>query len=228
MAESIQHPFILVIDRSQSMRGDAIESVNSLVPSMVRILEDEPLVRESALLAIVTFNHEARVVLPLEPISSERLPKLDLEAKSTTLYSKAFHKVEDVLRSGRRRHSDKEWATPIVFFMTDGEPDTEDPWPAAAARLSKLEFAPQIYPIGFGEVKVKTLERIRTDETRAVTVNSGDIETTLRRVLDGVTRTIHYMTTLAMPDASGLPTEVMEPDAEDELEEFASDTDFHL
>lgn len=209
------------------MNGAAIDAINECVPGMVRILADEPRVRESALLSIIAFNDSARVLVPLGPIVSESVADLSLNATGTTLYSKALRSTKIVLETGRTNHPDQNWSRPIVFFMTDGNPTKDDPWPDAVKELRSLSMAPHIYPIGFGDARIATLEQIRTDESFDVSAGAGDIANTMRTVIDGVTRTIHYMSTYKVASVGEISTQFFPYNASDEIDDFTSDTDFH-
>lgn len=222
------HPFILLIDRSGSMEGDAIAAVNEHIPHMIRVLADEPDVVRSALLSIIAFNSTAKVVMPLGQVSEEIADDFNLTAEYRTSFSSAFRIALSELNTGRKKFSGQHWAHPVIFFLSDGAPDKNDNWKAALNSLQAFDPKPHIYPIALGDFDVDVLKEVSSDPSFDVSVSSEDPKALIRRVVSGITRSIHVATSKHVSSMADLVTEVMPYDhASDDIEDFISTEDFH-
>lgn len=221
------HPFMLLIDRSGSMEGDAIAAVNEHIPNMIRVLADEPDAVRSALLSIVAFNSTAKVVMPLGRVSEEVADDFKLSADYTTSFSAAFSIALKELERGRRKFSGQHWQHPVIFFLSDGAPDRKDSWLTALEALKEFDPKPHIYPIALGDFNVEVLKKVSSDPTFDISVSSEDPKALIRRVVSGITRSIHVATSNQVESMADLVTEVMAPhSAASNLDDLISDEDF--
>lgn len=115
-------PVYLLLDTSGSMHGEPIEAVKNGVQVLASTLRQDPHALETAYLSVITFDSEARQVVPLTEISAFQPPVL--EARATTAMGEALslvaQKIEtEVNKSTPEKRGD--WK-PLVFIMTDGEP----------------------------------------------------------------------------------------------------------
>ena len=156
-------PVVLLVDTSSSMAGDPIGAVNHTLPELKQLILDDPTVGEIARIAIVTFATGAELALPLCDLADVDLPRLS--ASGATNYTDAFatarRQLEDGVRSlgkGTRFH------TPVIFFMSDGQPTTGGDWSGALAALTDpgWKFRPEIVAFGFGAADPDTLTRVAT------------------------------------------------------------------
>lgn len=118
-------PVYLVLDTSGSMTGEAIESVNYGISTLVQALRSDPYALETAFLSIITFDSNAQQVVPLTELTQFQLPTLT--AQGTTAMGAALEVLaesiqRDVVKNTAERKGD--WK-PMVFLMTDGMP-TDD------------------------------------------------------------------------------------------------------
>ncbi len=151
-------PIYFVLDTSESMVGEPINSVEKGLVSMLASLRKDPYALESAYLSVITFGTAAKQVVPLTELSRFQVPRLVLG--SGTVLGAALELLEkriaaEVTKSTAETKGDYK---PLVFLMTDGEPT--DRWEAAADRLMRNR-ALQIVAIGCGpDTNLNTLRRI--------------------------------------------------------------------
>ena len=67
-------PVYLLLDTSGSMRGEPIESVKVGLESMISSLRQDPFALESVHLSIITFDRDAKVLVPLTELEVFQLP----------------------------------------------------------------------------------------------------------------------------------------------------------
>jgi uncharacterized protein YegL len=117
-------PVYLLIDTSGSMKGEPITSVNIGLQSMLLHLRQDPLALESVHLSVITFDREARRILPLTELTTASIPYVDTPDSGPTHLGAALellcHVVDqEVVRTTPERKGD--WM-PLLFIMTDGSP----------------------------------------------------------------------------------------------------------
>jgi uncharacterized protein YegL len=118
-------PVYLVLDTSGSMTGEPIEAVKNGLSTLLTALRSDPHALETAYLSVITFDSDARQVVPLTDLASFQEPSLT--AQGTTSLGEALSLVassidREVKKSSPEQKGD--WK-PLVFFMTDGQP-TDD------------------------------------------------------------------------------------------------------
>ena len=118
-------PVYLVLDCSGSMTGEPIEAVKNGMQMLVSALRQDPQALESAYLSVVTFDSNARQVVPLTDLAGFQVPELN--ACGCTAMGEALTLLCDcakreVIKSTPEQKGD--WR-PLVFLMTDGE-STDD------------------------------------------------------------------------------------------------------
>lgn len=118
-------PVYLVLDTSGSMTGEPIEAVKNGLSTLLTALRSDPHALETAFLSVITFDSDARQVVPLTDLASFQEPSL--KAQGTTSMGEALTLVstcidKEVKKSTPEQKGD--WK-PLVFFMTDGQP-TDD------------------------------------------------------------------------------------------------------
>jgi len=118
-------PVYLVLDTSGSMTGEPIEAVKNGLTTLLTALRSDPHALETAFLSIITFDSDAKQIVPLTDLASFQEP--NLTAQGTTSLGEALSLVSacidrEVKKSTPEQKGD--WK-PLVFFMTDGQP-TDD------------------------------------------------------------------------------------------------------
>lgn len=117
-------PVYLLIDTSGSMKGEAIESVNTGLQSMLSFLRQDPFALESVYLSIITFDREVKQLIPLTELESVQLPRIETPDSGPTHLGEALKLLcesvdREVIRNTEQQKGD--WM-PLLFIMTDGSP----------------------------------------------------------------------------------------------------------
>lgn len=131
-------PVYILLDTSGSMNGEPIEQVKNGVQSLVAALRRDPQALETAYLSIITFDSEARQVVPLTDLASFQLP--DVRASGTTALGRALELVADCADRELVKSSPEikgDWK-PMVFLMTDGAPDSD--WERSLPRFRSQKW----------------------------------------------------------------------------------------
>ncbi|MBM3266381.1 MAG: VWA domain-containing protein [Candidatus Sericytochromatia bacterium] len=168
-------PIYVLLDCSESMAGPAIEAVNAGVRALLAALRSDPVVVEMAALSFITFDAQARQVVPLSDVLAIRPPILSV--LPGTALGAALRLLARCLRTEvvRTTAGTKGDYRPLVFLITDGQPT--DDWEAGLAQLRSdgLPRIANIYAIACGQdVDLGVLHEI-TDivlETRDLTADA--------------------------------------------------------
>lgn len=130
-------PVYLLLDTSGSMTGEPIEAVKNGVQMMVHSLRQNPQAIETAFVSIITFDSEAKQLIPLTDLAS--FQTVDLKAAGTTVLGAALSLLADKLENEVTKttlEQKGDWK-PIVFIMTDGVPT--DDWQAGFQKLKAVK-----------------------------------------------------------------------------------------
>lgn len=132
-------PVYLLLDTSGSMSGEGIEAVKNGVQLMISSLRQNPQAIETAFLSIITFNSEAKQIIPLTDLASFQM--VDIQASGTTSLGEALRLVSikidtEVAKTTLDQKGD--WK-PLVFIMTDGMPT--DNWQLGLSEFQKRKVA---------------------------------------------------------------------------------------
>lgn len=130
-------PVYLLLDTSGSMMGEPIEAVKNGVQMMVHSLRQNPQAIETAFVSIITFDSEAKQLIPLTDLAS--FQTIDLKAAGTTALGAALSLIADKLENEVTKttlEQKGDWK-PIVFIMTDGVPT--DDWQAGFQKLKAVK-----------------------------------------------------------------------------------------
>lgn len=136
-------PVFLLLDTSGSMKGEPIESVKVGLETMLAALRRDPFALESAQLCLITFDREARVLVPLTPLEEFRLPEITVPDSGPTHTGRALQLLlEEVHRAVRKGSASQkgDWK-PLLFLMTDGKPSDSQLYGQMAAEVKKSGFA---------------------------------------------------------------------------------------
>ncbi len=136
-------PVYLLIDTSGSMKGEPIEAVNAGLQSLVASLRRDPQALETAHISIITFDREARVILPLTPIEELQLPVIETPESGPTMTGAALELVcQRIDMEVRIQSTDikRDWK-PLLFIMTDGAPNDVQKYKEMVVECKKRNFA---------------------------------------------------------------------------------------
>lgn len=127
-------PVYLVLDCSESMVGEGIEAVNAGMRQVFLDLYSDPHALETVWVSVITFDHEARQVIPLTELTSIKAPAL--KVRPGTNLGGALKLLQECIKREVRTHSAQskgDWK-PLVFLLTDGAP-TDNFWQQEAQKI---------------------------------------------------------------------------------------------
>ncbi len=136
-------PVYLLLDTSGSMRGEPIEAVNTGVRTMVAALRQDPHALETVYISILTFDSDAKVVLPMTALDELQLPQITTPQSGPTHLGLALERLtplfyQDVRRSTAEVKGD---FAPYLFVMTDGRPSDTQLFEQQCPKIRALGFA---------------------------------------------------------------------------------------
>lgn len=129
-------PVYLLLDTSGSMSGEPIEAVKNGVQMMLHSLRQNPQAIETAYVSIITFDSEAKQIVPLTDLASFQM--VDIKAQSTTSLGAALGLLADKMEleiTKTTTDQKGDWK-PLTFLMTDGVPT--DDWQTGFNKLKNI------------------------------------------------------------------------------------------
>ncbi|RRJ90062.1 VWA domain-containing protein [Paenimyroides tangerinum] len=129
-------PVYLLLDTSGSMTGEPIEAVKNGVQMMMHSLRQNPQAIETAFVSIITFDTDAKQIVPLTDLASFQM--VDIKAAGVTSLGLALSLLADKLQTEINKttlEQKGDWK-PMTFIMTDGVPT--DDWQAGLNKLKSV------------------------------------------------------------------------------------------
>ncbi|MBO6201646.1 VWA domain-containing protein [Epilithonimonas ginsengisoli] len=129
-------PVYLLLDTSGSMSGEPIEAVKNGVQMMLHSLRQNPQAIETAYVSIITFDSEAKQIVPLTDLASFQM--VEIKAQSTTSLGAALGLLADKMEleiTKTTTDQKGDWK-PLTFIMTDGVPT--DDWQVGFNKLKNV------------------------------------------------------------------------------------------
>ena len=166
-------PIYLLIDTSGSMYGEPIEAVNTGLQALVSSLKRDPQALETAYLSIITFDNEAKLVLPLTSVAELQLPDLKAPRSGGTMTGMALELLcQRVDAEVRTQSADvkRDWK-PLLFIMTDGAPSDTQKY---------NEFVPECQKRGFAAITAcaagmkANIDKLKDLATNTVSLDTCD------------------------------------------------------
>ena len=143
---------VLILDVSGSMRGPKIDTVNRALVKFQEIIREDMVTALRADVAIIEFDHEARLVQNFTNGTDFEAPVLTI--KGGTNYSKAVNLALDITEDRKQSYRDGGIAyyRSLAYFLTDGYPEHDDDaaLAQAAARLAEAETNRSVAFFAFG------------------------------------------------------------------------------
>ncbi len=132
---------VLILDVSGSMGGLKIQTVNEALVKFGEIIKEDSVTALRADVAVIEFNHEARVVQDFTNGTDFEPPALSVDGG--TNYSKAVNLALDITEARKQSYRDGGIAyyRSLAYFLSDGYPEHDSPadLEQAAARLKAAE-----------------------------------------------------------------------------------------
>lgn len=144
------------------MQGEPIESVKVGLETMLASLCSNPFALESVWLCLITYDREARLLVPLTPLDEFQLPPINVPDSGPTHTGQALRLLCEqvdtkVQKSSATQKGD--WR-PLLFIMTDGKPSDSQLYCQMAEEVKKRDFA-FIVPCAAGmKAKVEPLKAL--------------------------------------------------------------------
>ncbi|GAB2529486.1 vWA domain-containing protein [Nocardia heshunensis] len=199
-------PVCLVVDVSGSMSGRPIDAVNQALPEMQRAILDDPSTGEIARIAVVTFDTNAYLALPLSDMHETALPVLT--TGGLTNFQDAFRKAREAIEGGiRGLGTGTRFYRPVVFFLSDGGntgPDWQPEWYELTRRDNK--YGAEIVSFGMGDADRHAISQVSTGH--AFYAVDTDPANAVRDILKTVVNSIR---STSRSFSSATPTLVVQP-----------------
>ena len=131
---------VLILDVSGSMLGVKIATLNRALGKFRDIIREDSVTALRADVAVIEFDHEARIVSDFTNGTDFEAPVLTV--KGGTNYSKAVNLALDIIEARKQSYRDGGIAyyRSLVYFLTDGFPDdAPEDLTQAAGRLAEME-----------------------------------------------------------------------------------------
>jgi uncharacterized protein YegL len=168
-------PIYILIDTSGSMRGEPIQSVKHGLKSLVSGLRRDPHASETAHLSIITFDLEARILLPLTVLEKVSIPEIPSPKSSPTNLGAALELLLNRYTAEVRKSTSTEkgdWM-PVAVVMTDGAPSDTMLFDDMCEKIKKFRFARIIGCAAGPKAKTGPLQRFSTDVVTLETMDSN-------------------------------------------------------
>lgn len=135
-------PVYVLIDTSGGMRGEPIQAVNVGLRAMVSALRQDPYALESVYLCLVTFDLEAKEVVPLTALEDVALPEISAPQAAAPMLGGALDLLlrcvdRDVIRTTADRKGD--WR-PLLFILTGGKAADIQAYREAIVEVKRRNF----------------------------------------------------------------------------------------
>jgi uncharacterized protein YegL len=157
-------PVYFVADDSGSME-DVIGEFNAGLTSLLDAMTLDAMGAAKIRFTVLSFSDDVLVHMELADLRHvEQMPKF--KSRNSTCYSVAFNDlraridrdVEQLVRDGYQVHR------PAVFFLTDGEPNSNDPWRPALSELKSPVWKrhPNVVAFGIGKADAAIINEVAT------------------------------------------------------------------
>lgn len=153
-------PCIIMCDTSLSMAGSRIEQLNRGLHTLVHAVSSDSLTLSRVELAIGQFGDSVGLAHPFATADRIRVPTL--VAKGSTPMGAAMTLAADTVtaRAKEYRKAGIACLVPLVFLISDGEPNDE--WKEPAKRIAEMERKQQLafFPIGVDGANIQMMSSI--------------------------------------------------------------------
>lgn len=136
-------PVYMLLDTSGSMQGEPIEAVNSGLETLISALRQDPYALETVFMTLITFDAEAKIIVPMTPLEDVVLPQITTPRSGPTHLGLALKMLGDQVSADVIKGTEQikgDWA-PYLFVMTDGKPSDTQLYAEQCEAIRKLGFA---------------------------------------------------------------------------------------
>lgn len=135
-------PVYFLLDTSGSMYGEPIQALNSALSGMLNTLRADPQALDTLWLSFITFNTEARELVPLTELIHFQLPEIVCPQSGPTHTGRALQLLhEKVLTEVKLGTAEEkgDWK-PLLFIFTDGKPSDLQLYREMIPKIKALNF----------------------------------------------------------------------------------------
>lgn len=197
-------PVYLLLDTSGSMRGEPIEAVNTGIRVMVSALRQDPHALETVHVSIITFDSDAKVVVPLTALDELQVPVITTPQSGPTHLGLALETLGARIRQEIKRSTAEEkgdWA-PYLFVMTDGKPSDIQLFEEQCPKMRSIGFASVIGCVAGPKARKEDLQPLCDHVVSLDTMDSAGFTSFFKWVtaaISGGNRSMGATTTVALP-----------------------------
>ncbi len=177
-------PIYLLLDTSGSMYGEPIEAVKNGIQVLYSALKGNAYALETAYLSIITFDSNAKQILPLTEVAQLQQPEISASgctAMGEALKLAAERASQEVAKNTYEQKGD--WK-PMMFIMTDGAPT--DDLDKGIAEFNKEKWGMVVACAAGAGAHTDTLKKITGNVVKLDTTNKDEIEAFFKWVSQSV------------------------------------------
>lgn len=191
------------------MRGEPIESVKAGMNALTTSLRHNPYALETVWLSLITYDLEAKLLVPLTDVDDFQLPEIPVPQTSPTNLGEAldllFERYDYEVRLSTPT-AKGDWL-PILVIMTDGAPSDTFAFKQGVEKLKRYRFSRIICCAAGPKAKVEPLKQLTNDVYSLQTMDAA----TFSRFWDWVSATVE---THSQGSVGALTEELPPPPAE--------------
>lgn len=186
------------------MRGEPIEAVNTGIRVMVSALRQDPHALETVYISIITFDTEAKVVVPLTALDELQIPEIVTPQSGPTHLGLALETLGQRIHSEIRHSTAYEkgdWA-PFLFVMTDGKPSDVMLFQEQCLKVKAMRFASIIGCVAGPKARKEDLEPLCTHVVSLDTMDNAGFTSLFKWVttaISGGNRSMGATSSVALP-----------------------------
>jgi len=168
-------PIYILLDTSGSMRGEPIEAVKTGLQALLSSLKRDPYALETVYLSIITFDREAKVLVPLTELEQFVLPNIETPETSPTNLGEALELLlkqydYEIVKTTPNKKGD--WI-PFAVLMTDGAPSDTSLFNKMVGKIKTYQFAKIVACAAGAKAKTEPLHKITQDVVSLDTMDSN-------------------------------------------------------
>ncbi|GAB3455080.1 VWA domain-containing protein [Insolitispirillum peregrinum] len=194
----------MLLDTSGSMRGEPIEAVNTGIRVMISALRQDPHALETVHVSIITFDADAKTVVPLTALDELQIPVITTPQSGPTHLGLALETLRARIRQEIKRSTVEEkgdWA-PYLFVMTDGKPSDIQVFEEQCPQIRSIGFASVIGCVAGPKARKEDLQPLCDHIVSLDTLDSAGFTSFFRWVtaaISGGNKSMGATTTVSLP-----------------------------
>ncbi|MCM1984581.1 vWA domain-containing protein [Lyngbya confervoides] len=182
-------PVVLLVDTSSSMSGQPIQALNEGLRAFKEAVMKDEQASLRVDVAIVSFGP---VELVQDFVTIDQFDPPALTAMGLTPMGEAIDYALDLLEGRKEtyRQNGIQYYRPWVFLITDGAPNPDSPWQAAAHKIQDAEAQRKLsfFAVGVQGADMGTLQRITPAERPPLMLNGLDFRAMFLWLSDSMVR----------------------------------------